>query len=502
MWKTIQKMRKKGFPVYSTFLLCFMIMTVLLSALFSLQALRNIQTHLGNRIPVAAIIEQNGEMINRHYQETGEFPSNIESLSVSLLEKVGSLKQVESYYYSGVSELYTKDLIKYYPEKYPFALAEPSGSWNRINLRGLWDEEFFEKEYGLITIVDGRSITDEEINSGNNAVVISQNLAKVNNLSIGSKFSLASVVWDMGKSDVTDSSFFVDENILALESYSFEVVGLFRTNITYDTGSEMFDEELLCRLENRVFLSHSYVTAAERFYFDEMSRIEPDEQVWRIDASENILLENIFILSDSSDMKSFSDAAKTILPEFYTVTSATEAFSATSETLTKTLSTWERIAVAALCIGVLSLTAFSVFVIFFQRKRHRDYLNCSGKKTRAYSQVLFTITMICILAMIASVFPGFYLAHEASERMLVKNRAIYEKDNETKSFSTIDYMGFSNNASADDMMDYFRISHTSRTLASEFSLLVGCIVVVFAPFALYIFSGDHKKHRSESELFD
>ena len=64
-----------------------------------------------------------------------------------------------------------------------------------MNLKGVHGINLLDAEEGVIEVVQGRTFTETEVRNLTYVALISQNLAELNELGIGSTFTLNNTIW-------------------------------------------------------------------------------------------------------------------------------------------------------------------------------------------------------------------------------------------------------------------------------------------------------------------
>ncbi|MCL2559661.1 MAG: hypothetical protein FWE07_04170 [Turicibacter sp.] len=262
-------------------------------------------------------------------RETDEVPF----LTAADIFQIGEISYVESYDYSHFTVMDS------------FHLQSPDDRWTfdghprMLGLRGTANNLLLQVDSGLITLVDGRYFTEEELNfNGNHSyAIVSTAFADTNYLEIGDTFTLYSIIRYLEEHELLsgyqiirtdDPDFFADEFVYKRINMEFQIVGLYELNPELNesiTGSlfEIFGEELLF-VPNTV---STYVEIqreqARLSSLDAIPYAIPDDWLYWYERGlahaqlGSVQLPAFFVLSDASQLENFIEAASQFLPSPY-----------------------------------------------------------------------------------------------------------------------------------------------------------------------------------------
>ena len=468
------------------FLVVAVLGVVLSGAVSVSQAVQKINLSIRGDLPPVAIVEADMEALQAHEALTGQWPEDLSVLDPQTLEEIGALPYVRSFDYSIETILLSANLERYEPENEMLADMGMGDTWNQINLKGVRSAEIFELEEGIIELVSGRSFTNEEASTLSYVVLISQNFASANSLHIGSIFSLENIVWDMRGLEEIDQTFYIDENVFSRRSYDFEVVGIFVPTVEFDTGDEWLDADFANHIENSIYVPNTVTIAAMQYQFDQMAKMYPDEVVWQEDFWQTVWIQNIYALYDSNDMGSFVRATEEIAPSFYTVTYTSDSFSGVVASIESLGVLSEGILRLAIGASVLIL---SLLTLLFVRDRRREIgilLALGEKRGIIVSQFSLEIIMVAMIAVCVSLLVGNLVSGGISGAML-ENRLIAGQIADTGvTFSTLDFMGFGNNVSAEEVLGNYDTALDALTTLIFFAVAIATIIISTIIPMLYI----------------
>ncbi|MCL2680168.1 MAG: ABC transporter permease, partial [Coriobacteriia bacterium] len=338
----------------------------------------------------------------------------------------------------------------------------------------------------LIEITYGRTLSAEEVGSLSLVAMVSESFAQVNNLAVGSIVTLQNIAWDKRGHESSGSDLYTEDNIFARQSYDFEIVGIFTSLVDYNTGSEFMDGIFQNQAENRIYVPNAVSAQANLFQLAQMGEMEPDVRYWQENTEDLLLYENIYLLHDFAEMNSFRQEAEKMLPDFYTVVNATDSYTNITSSM-EPLSNLATTAMWAIAIVAVLILSLLITLSLHNRKHEIGTLLALGEKRRKIVlQMMFEVLAIAVLAIALSLFVGNLFATGISESMLRTNLVATQSGDEYMYFNTLDYLGFSNNVSADDVLASYDTSLDTATILTFFAVSIGTVIVATIVPMLYI----------------
>jgi len=418
-------------------ILIFILGVVLSGALFARNAIITAEESLMMQMPAVATltfdIYEAAEAGLPVFQEQIIPPTREEMF------EVGNLPYVRIYDFTITTTFFSRDLLwaemDIDEERLPETENLHSLSWffQGARSRGAYIELFTgtgvnnpditDIAAGLITLVDGRTFTQEEIDNNTMVVVISQAFAATNNLEVGSMIEFENIAHDyitMGRegTGVFELDRHDERFILASQTIEVEVIGIFdfAHEFVYE-GHEgwHFTAALAAHsgLYNRIYLPIGIAEDVMNFVIvamdDEMREVAViGEEPW---------LQSIFVLYDPRNLEDFSVEASALLPEFWGTGDVSAAF----DPVVNTMDTMLQIAdlVHWSVIGV-SITVLTLVIILFLRDRRHEigiYMALGEKKLRMMFQILTEIVLIALVAITLALFVGNVLSDGISRQM-------------------------------------------------------------------------------------
>ena len=432
-------------------ILVFILTTVLAGVISIRNAINVTEEALMMRLPAISTIEfdwneahannEDGLLITRLMTDTQ--PTR------ETLEKIGSLPYVRVYDFNFDPTFFSRELawsiMEVDESRFPegeslnhLAWAiDPIGSMGgELALfigRGVANPEITDIDAGLITLTQGRTFTQAEIDQNAQVVVVSAAFATTNNLAIGSTITLDNIAHDyvnMGRNGT--GNFAIDRGEeafwLAHRALEMEVIGIFDIAQPFNYEAHegwVFGAALANRanLYNRVYMPVG--VAEEMLNFVNDTFLEYHEDF--IDAfgpgtqgivQEEIPITSIFILNDPRDLGAFSEAAQNLLYGFWNM----HDLRATNTQITTSMDTMLQIADAVLWATIAtSIVILTLIIILFLRDRRHEigiYMALGDKKSRVIRQILIEVGLTAFIAITMALFVGNVVSDVMSRNML------------------------------------------------------------------------------------
>ena len=236
---------------------------------------------------------------------------NYENVTLEQVNQMAKLDEVQEVEYSLDFVLYNQELKNPYENE--------STLFNQFFVRGVSSCHFALLKEGVILLKEGRSFNEEELMKTNFEkvpVLVSEEFANINHLTIGSNFSLDNNVYfiPFTNEDLDLANLYVDSNLVTKETYEFKVIGIYTQNETDEVPE----------LSNEIFVPETFVEYARNFYFDNAhnahKKVYQNKSWWaEIEKNYQFNLLNqkaitaLFILKDGANWDDFEAKANEII---------------------------------------------------------------------------------------------------------------------------------------------------------------------------------------------
>ncbi|HCC34937.1 MAG TPA: hypothetical protein DEQ02_04615 [Ruminococcaceae bacterium] len=498
--------RKPGKTVI-LLLIVFVLGNVISFAVSIGQAVDNAENALRQRVGVAAMLEADWQTLDEVSQSTGEYPEP-GVLTPETMKKIGALPYVKDFDYTIDFGLQSKKLKRFYVREENRPISEDGLEY--YNLKGVNDPEIVDLKENKIKLLpgQGRTFNKQEMESLTYVALVSQKLAEINNLSVGSKFQLDNVIYDYSDIEARDGMSTSAEadggmKVFASQTYEFEVIGIFEPveqKKSSGNNNGMDDEYLTEEAQNRIYVPASVGEASAEYNYEQSVKMDP-ETFKDLSKEDLRYYQNLYILNDSRDIEKFREEALALAPDYYMVTDTAKAFDQIAAPMKSIQSIANIVLIGAAAAAIIILTL--LVTLFLRDRRHEIgiYLSLGERKLKIVSQILLEVAAIAMVGIVLSLFSGNLVSGGISKTMLnneIVARAEEQEEQQsggsfTTYTSTLDWMGYGNNLSDEDLTGAYRVSLDLRTVLLFFAVGIGTVVVSTLVPIIYVLRLNPKK---------
>lgn len=477
--------RRKGKTII-LFLVVFLLGNAIAGAIAINQATISVEKNIKSQLGAKATIEMDYE---RYYNENEVDSKNDapEPVGIEVIEAVGALPQVKYFDYSLDLFLYTKELEPWAPEdasqdRYFYSGEEGNG----FSLKGVQRPTTYELETGEMKMVQGRFLTDAEINEGKAVVVVSKDLAEANNLSLQSTIIFQNNAYDYSAEDMNPKG--GEMVIAASQDVVLEVVGIFEPTLEVpkeQQGNDMgMDMTLYNNIDknNKLYVPNKVIQAEEKFteemqiLSEEMGGGWPSE--W---------YQSQYVLNSPDEVEAFKEAAQPLLPEYYLIYASSDDYEQIAGSMKTMASLSKMVLIVAVVATILIL---SLLVILFIRDRKHEfgiYLALGDAKINVILQVVVEVLMVSIIAMSLSLVTGNMMARGVSQSMI--QYQLESKEDYGYSYSRFGDTTFTE----DDVVEQYQVGFTPQYVMIYYAVGIVTIILATGIPMLYILRLNPKK---------
>ena len=325
----LRRNKRKYLLLFAVFLMLGILSAV---ALFIQSTVERTQENLMDQFPAVAAIVRDQFAVEETIRERRTL--NTTSLQSEAIHKIGALPYVRDYTLSLQGTGYNTTLDRYlnrFPRPHwgeEFFEAGDSHSLRvdrsragfvtegleRFPLRGIFSPEVLEVEHGFIHLTHGRYFTEEEILEGTPVAWISEGMAKINHLTIGSRISLKSILFDSAIWGLAaaDGDYILENYSQSIMNIEVEIIGIFEL-ASYLTLPSTFTEISFTQQQlNQIYLPYLVVQRMNQFLEEEFTNIT-EESYGEFSFS------TLFLLEDPRDLATFTQAANEILDRYWRI---------------------------------------------------------------------------------------------------------------------------------------------------------------------------------------
>lgn len=448
------------------------------------QATGNVESTIKERLGTAATIDIDYDEWDAMSESELE-SLEMEEISVDLIKQIGELSYVKYYDYSMSTWLGSESVESYHDEEsdVDYIVEGPSTDFR---LKGINYAPVIDFEEGKAELADGRVFTDDEIEKGTSVAIISQKLADENSLNVGDTFTLANDVYtydeETGEDDIVNSRDVV-----------LEIIGLFEPSEAKKETDENSDSDMMILTDdmdyhNTVYVPNEIVIDETQFNWEEY--LKADEELAEMMEGEDESFEYyepIYYLNNPEDIEAFTEEVKPLLPELYSVISASDQY----DNIAGPIESMSKLAKYVLIVAVIATVLITgLVVLLFLRDRKRElgiYLSLGEKRSRVVGQILIEVMVVAVIGITLSLFSGNLLAQQVSDTMMKAD------DNQDEYFEEYYYEGINTDLTAEDVMDSYEVTLNSSYVLGFYGVgLVTILISTIIPL-IYIVRLNPKK---------
>lgn len=324
-------------------------------------------------------------------------------------------------------------------------------STDTLIARGIRDPQFYDLETRKITLVEGRNLTLEEIQTGANVAVISADMARENRLELGDTLKFRHQIGGFKNHD--------DANVIG-SSFELTIVGFFKANT-----DEYFDENGRVKsIFGTIFVPQVVV-----------DREAAAEEAMLVDStfSSSMIFHPkpiypLIILDSPDRLTEFKAYAQTLIndPSIQVVT-AHDAYDSITAPMQVIALIAQYVLILALVATILSVT---LTVLLFLRDRISEigiYGALGESKIKTVSQFLIEVVLIAIMAGTLSLLSGQILATNLTQSVVKGQIAMIDEAKLVKVDQSSDAL-----INKQDVMEAYTVKMESSTVSTMLGILV------------------------------
>ena len=384
---------------------------------------------------------------------------------------------------------------------------------SQVSVRGVTVSDFFVLASNAIEIIQGRSFLEEELNSGftgMNPILVSEQIASANDLTLGSTFSLVNFVRDFQIANLEER--YTPEYAILWDEHLFEVVGIFEESANNgDEDSTRFSQPHL-ELNNQFFIPahigyylwHNQLQHLLQHFF---------EIGWWSEEDITMSLEHanpwetvLFMLESPEQLLAFEAFGNNLLPGPNIIRDLSFSYGniITSVEITGDL------LLGFFTFSMMAMLAIMILIILLylrdRKQEYAIYLALGCKKSDIFWQTAIEIFVPSILALSLSLFIGNIIATEVSTAMMIEEfvhqqeqpnigNAFRDLDGSIVQYHSLSYFmeWLAPEFGIDDMLEAFDTSVTPSGFLNFFFLSLAVIIGTSFLSFLYIIRINPKK---------
>jgi len=433
----------------------------------------------------------------------------IQFLTASDVRAIGSLDYVVNLGYSIVDTLFSFDLDPYGDALY-WGFGDEEVRW--LNVRGTSEANLMQIEQGALDLVQGSQFSQDDLVAGQerSVAIISEPFARVNNLTIGSIFSMYNfITYPDEYGNTLNWGITEDDGIYAQVGMEFEVVGLYDILIDSEARLGFWGTDSIMGEINTIYIPNwtiediaTRTLNAERSVWDAVD-MEIPFSTWLDLQAEQVqtgTLTSLFVLNDPTETESFKATAAELLPPHHYFVDLSNTFEpiASSMEMMGDIADW----VLYSSIGATLLILGLLIILFLHDRRYEMgvYLALGEKKGKIIIQVLTEVVVTSFVAITFAIFVGSLTSRVISQNMLETELiARYEQSmGEEHSFWWTEFERFgvtvfSQTMTPEEMAETFEIPFGVETIILFYVIGLGVVILSTMGAITYIVRLNPKK---------
>lgn len=487
--------RRKGRSLI-LFLVVFILGNVIAGAVSIEQSTKNVEIATKKQMGARATIDMDYERFDKEYQKNPEkFENNDEifkSPSLKEYEAIGQLPYVKYFDYSVPGYVGTNKIKGYMPED--GGVSYGGGSKHQFSMKGVNRKEIVDVEEGLIKIVEGSTFSEKDIQDGTQNVIISKEVAELNNLSVGDQLVLdvtgeryLDEVEGLSADEENDAETSNQPEIITFD-FPTKVIGIFtvvKKEETKEKSPEEISNESWQAMDqiNTIYAPNKLVQVLDK---------EMNEKIWQIPAEEmgdNEYYQTTYVLKSTDDLEAFREDANALLTnEYYHVIASSDQYDQVAGGMKKLGKISGYVVIIAVAASLMIIT---LIVLLFLRDRKHElgiYLSLGESRGKIIGQILVELLLTSALALVLSLITGNLLASGISDSLLQMDWVSGSQD------GMMYYGGMmSNDLTPEDVQNAYSVSFSIGYIVSYLLIGLGTVLLSVIVPLLYILRLNPKK---------
>ncbi|MEG0293697.1 ABC transporter permease [Enterococcus sp.] len=499
-WKRGLKsvVRRKGRSLI-LFLVMFILGNVIAGAVAIQQSTKNVEIETKKQLGAVATIDLDYERIRKEQEENPEiFESDDEwyiQPPLKELEAIGTLPYVKYFEYSIRSYLDVNKIESVTEGEN--RVANGAATKYAFSVKGVSRPEMADIEEGFIKLEDGSLFSDKDLSEGTNTIIISQEVAKLNNLSVGDQvvFDVTGEYYAMAENEseasseeaTSESGQPMGEPEIRTFDFPAKVIGIFSvikkeaTEEESENSSWMAKEQLSTIYAPNKLVQELQRQRAEKIYSQTAEEIASAEEVYQ----------TTYVLKTIDDLEAFREEANALLTnDYYQVLASSDEYDQVASSMKKLGQISGYVVMIAVAAALLII---SLIVLLFLRDRKHElgiYLSIGETRGKIIGQILVELLLISAIALLLSLVTGNLLADGIS-------RSLFQMDwfTNPEQYSVRYYDGLMGNShvSSDQVQEAYQVNFSLGYIVTYFLTGLGTVLLSAIVPLLYILRLNPKK---------
>lgn len=430
--RSILSIKKRKSRSLILFLAIFLIGNVMAGAISVKNALLNTEKSFTDLIPVEVkIVEDYSSFLE----------DSVNPLTEDIVTKIGKSSYLKNYYYYYKYWLGSNKLENGSDAVIVRAVNDDSDDeyhpFNSFTILGAYKKTVKEQDDNKIKIISGSGFTEEDIKNGNNVILISQEVANKNKLTIGDKIKLGSQV-DM-------------YSVPTIVEDEYTIIGIFETSKSYQRDTEGKLVEVESEYVDTIYMPNDAVKKIHDKVLEEIK----NENVDDYDA---FSIETMYQINSIDEIEEFKSENLAKLPKGYKFEDNSESISSVTVPMNNMKDLSNIIVYASIIASVIIIGLISILFCKERKKEMGIYLALGERKRNIALQLLLETLIVSVIAITISIFTGNVIAKNVSNKML-ENQIIEQSTKMTESNNYYD-----NSIDEDEIISNYNVSLNGNTI--------------------------------------
>lgn len=418
VWASITRRKSKSLLL---FLVIFILGNVIAGAIAIDESVNQTEKTIKSKLGAEATFELDYPTLWADQKENPEVFDALKDVPLETIQKIGKSEYVSYYDYNLVMYFESEKLKEYDTDKREKS-EEESTLPSSIYLKGVHFGELLDTKEKRIELIEGRTLTTEEVEQGKKVVVVSKEWAETNHFSLGDKIILDNIIYDYTENGEQSTEPIVTQEL------AVEIVGLFSPVIVEHKEPDVKSDLDYSRdyrdylIFNTMYLPNKVTSDLTLNYFQQWAKARPDIFTDENDIKrESKIFSPTYVLKSAEMAEDFKTDNQRLLPEYYEILTANDQYQAIAGSLNSMKKMANSILLVAISAAIFILTL--VILLFLRDRKHEMgiYLSMGETHRKIITQITMEVLLLAAAAISLSVITGNFLASELSETLVTLN---------------------------------------------------------------------------------
>lgn len=499
-WLSVTRRKGKSLLLFA---IIFIIANVIAGAISIQQASKRVEEKIKYNMGATASIDYDYKALEKEYAKDETFMVE-NSLTPEIIEQIGQSSYVKYYDYNATASLGSEALEYYVPDylkeqsEQGMYMTGGGEEYYAFGLKGVQYPKILDIEEKKINLLDGRVLTQEEVDSGAKVVLISKTIAELNNLKVGDRITLTSYGVDYNGGMTEEGT--PDIKATNLEDFDFEIVGIFEVPKTDAKGSsedsqstsqgdadEMNNAFMEQLANNTIYVPNKVASEANLASRDFYANLYGEES----GISDSEYYTPVYVLNKPEDIDKFKEENQALIPKYYAIMASSDQY----DTIAGPVQSMSKLAGYVLVVAILAtILIITLVILLFLRDRKHElgiYLSFGEAKNKVFAQILVEVLLIAFVAITLAVLTGNLIANGLSGS-LIQNQLENQMSMDSGYYYNPMTLG-THNFTTDDVVAAYKVSLSPLYILMMYGVGLGTTLLATLAPLVYILRLNPKK---------